>query len=179
VLLGFSHGVFSNQFYQMPWRVSLSSERPAFSQNRPRSWREQIQREGKWTVEELMTLVPNQLMAGIQNPAPPPADLERFRGGRRRKQLPDPNPVSAASLFGKIASRLTDQPPYLKPPDVSSSGPPSADYRASSYASQRFTSDGAAKPRVGRRRIVKPSACCIHSGICHSASRLLLGIVGK
>jgi len=35
----------------------------------------QIQREGKWMVEELMTLVPNQLMAGIQNPAPPPADL--------------------------------------------------------------------------------------------------------
>jgi NAD(P)-dependent dehydrogenase (short-subunit alcohol dehydrogenase family) len=35
----------------------------------------QIQREGKWTVEQLMTLVPNQLMAGIQNPAPPPDDL--------------------------------------------------------------------------------------------------------
>jgi hypothetical protein len=36
----------------------------------------QIQREGMWTVEELQQLVPNQLMAGIQNPAPPPADLE-------------------------------------------------------------------------------------------------------
>ena len=36
----------------------------------------QIQREGKWTVEELVTLVPNSLMAGIQNPAPPPAGLE-------------------------------------------------------------------------------------------------------
>ena len=36
----------------------------------------QIQREGAWTVEELATLVPNSLMAGIQNPAPPPADLE-------------------------------------------------------------------------------------------------------
>jgi hypothetical protein len=71
----------------MPWRVSLSSERPAFSQNRPRSWREQIQREGKWTVEELMTLVPNQLMAGIQNPAPPPADLE----------IPGRAPAQAAS----------------------------------------------------------------------------------
>jgi NAD(P)-dependent dehydrogenase (short-subunit alcohol dehydrogenase family) len=36
----------------------------------------QIQREGTWTVEELVQLVPNQLMAGIQNPAPPPPDLE-------------------------------------------------------------------------------------------------------
>jgi NAD(P)-dependent dehydrogenase (short-subunit alcohol dehydrogenase family) len=36
----------------------------------------EIQRQGKWTVEELQTLVPNQLMAGIQNPAPPPRDLE-------------------------------------------------------------------------------------------------------
>jgi NAD(P)-dependent dehydrogenase (short-subunit alcohol dehydrogenase family) len=35
----------------------------------------QIQRDGKWSVEELQTLVPNQLMAGIQNPAPPPDDL--------------------------------------------------------------------------------------------------------
>ena len=35
----------------------------------------QITKDGKWTVEELMTLVPNQLMAGIQNPAPPPDDL--------------------------------------------------------------------------------------------------------
>jgi len=35
----------------------------------------QIQREGKWTVEELSMLVPNQLMAGLQNPAPPPDDL--------------------------------------------------------------------------------------------------------
>jgi NAD(P)-dependent dehydrogenase (short-subunit alcohol dehydrogenase family) len=36
----------------------------------------QIQREGTWTAEELVSLVPNSLMAGIQNPAPPPADLE-------------------------------------------------------------------------------------------------------
>jgi NAD(P)-dependent dehydrogenase (short-subunit alcohol dehydrogenase family) len=35
----------------------------------------QIQREGKWTVEELAMLVPNQLIAGLQNPAPPPDDL--------------------------------------------------------------------------------------------------------
>jgi NAD(P)-dependent dehydrogenase (short-subunit alcohol dehydrogenase family) len=47
----------------------------------------QIQREGKWTVEELMTLVPNQLMAGIQNPAPPPSDLE----------IPGRAPAQAAS----------------------------------------------------------------------------------
>jgi NAD(P)-dependent dehydrogenase (short-subunit alcohol dehydrogenase family) len=47
----------------------------------------QIQREGKWTVEELATLVPNQLMAGIQNPAPPPADLE----------IPGRAPAQAAS----------------------------------------------------------------------------------
>jgi NAD(P)-dependent dehydrogenase (short-subunit alcohol dehydrogenase family) len=32
--------------------------------------------EGKWTVEELQYLAPNQLLAGVQNPAPPPADLE-------------------------------------------------------------------------------------------------------
>ena len=32
--------------------------------------------EGKWTVEELQYLAPNQLLAGIQNPAPPPPDLE-------------------------------------------------------------------------------------------------------
>ena len=47
----------------------------------------QIQREGKWTVEELATLVPNQLMAGIQNPAPPPSDLE----------IPGRAPAQAAS----------------------------------------------------------------------------------
>ena len=44
----------------------------------------QIQREGKWTVEELVTLVPNSLMAGIQNPAPPPAGT-RYRVVRRRR----------------------------------------------------------------------------------------------
>jgi NAD(P)-dependent dehydrogenase (short-subunit alcohol dehydrogenase family) len=32
--------------------------------------------EGKWTVEELQYLAPNSLLAGIQNPAPPPAELE-------------------------------------------------------------------------------------------------------
>jgi len=32
--------------------------------------------DGKWTVEELRYLAPNQLLAGVQNPAPPPPDLE-------------------------------------------------------------------------------------------------------
>jgi len=36
----------------------------------------QITKDGKWTVEELQFLAPNQLLAGVQNPAPPPADLE-------------------------------------------------------------------------------------------------------
>jgi NAD(P)-dependent dehydrogenase (short-subunit alcohol dehydrogenase family) len=36
----------------------------------------QIQKDGKWTVEELQFLAPNSLLAGIPNPAPPPPDLE-------------------------------------------------------------------------------------------------------
>jgi NAD(P)-dependent dehydrogenase (short-subunit alcohol dehydrogenase family) len=35
-----------------------------------------IQKDGRWTVEELAALVPNQLMHGILNPAPPPPDLD-------------------------------------------------------------------------------------------------------
>ena len=35
-----------------------------------------IEKDGKWTLAELAALVPNQLMAGIPNPAPPPADLD-------------------------------------------------------------------------------------------------------
>ena len=35
-----------------------------------------IEKDGKWTLKELAALVPNQLMAGIPNPAPPPPDLE-------------------------------------------------------------------------------------------------------
>ncbi|MEX1193754.1 MAG: SDR family oxidoreductase [Dehalococcoidia bacterium] len=35
-----------------------------------------IEKDGKWTLQELAALVPNQLMAGIMNPAPPPADLD-------------------------------------------------------------------------------------------------------
>ena len=36
----------------------------------------QITKDGKWTIEELVNLVPNLLLAGVQNPAPPPAELE-------------------------------------------------------------------------------------------------------
>jgi NAD(P)-dependent dehydrogenase (short-subunit alcohol dehydrogenase family) len=35
-----------------------------------------IEKNGKWTIQELIELVPNQLMHGIMNPAPPPADLD-------------------------------------------------------------------------------------------------------
>jgi NAD(P)-dependent dehydrogenase (short-subunit alcohol dehydrogenase family) len=35
-----------------------------------------IEKDGKWTLKELAALVPNQLMAGIPNPAPPPRDLD-------------------------------------------------------------------------------------------------------
>jgi NAD(P)-dependent dehydrogenase (short-subunit alcohol dehydrogenase family) len=36
----------------------------------------QITKEGKWTIDELVNMVPNLLLAGVQNPAPPPPDLE-------------------------------------------------------------------------------------------------------
>ncbi len=35
-----------------------------------------IAKPGKWTVDELRVLVPSQLMQGLRNPAPPPADLD-------------------------------------------------------------------------------------------------------
>jgi len=35
-----------------------------------------IEKDGRWTLEELASLMPNQLMAGIPNPAPPPKDLD-------------------------------------------------------------------------------------------------------
>ena len=35
----------------------------------------QINKMGKWTLDELRMLVPAQLMAGVVNPAPPPAEL--------------------------------------------------------------------------------------------------------
>jgi len=36
----------------------------------------QLTKDGKWTLAELASLVPTQLMAGVANPAPPPDDLE-------------------------------------------------------------------------------------------------------
>ena len=36
----------------------------------------QIQKDGKWTAEELQFLAPNFLLSAVQNPAPPPPDLE-------------------------------------------------------------------------------------------------------
>ena len=36
----------------------------------------QIARDGKWELEELVSLVPSHLMAGVENPAPPPPDLD-------------------------------------------------------------------------------------------------------
>src|SRR5438093_2547385 len=47
----------------------------------------QIEKDGQWAPEELLALVPNQLLAGIPNPAPPPPDLE----------IPGRAPVQAAS----------------------------------------------------------------------------------
>jgi NAD(P)-dependent dehydrogenase (short-subunit alcohol dehydrogenase family) len=35
-----------------------------------------IYKHGRWTLDELRMVVPTQLMAGIQNPAPPAADLQ-------------------------------------------------------------------------------------------------------
>ena len=35
-----------------------------------------IQKDGMWTLDELVSIVPGQLMHGILNPAPPPADLD-------------------------------------------------------------------------------------------------------
>ncbi|OGO48007.1 MAG: 3-hydroxyacyl-CoA dehydrogenase [Chloroflexi bacterium RBG_16_64_32] len=36
----------------------------------------QITKGGKWDLEELVSLVPSHLMAGLENPAPPPRDLD-------------------------------------------------------------------------------------------------------
>jgi NAD(P)-dependent dehydrogenase (short-subunit alcohol dehydrogenase family) len=35
-----------------------------------------IQKDGMWTLDELVSMVPGNLMHGILNPAPPPADLD-------------------------------------------------------------------------------------------------------
>jgi NAD(P)-dependent dehydrogenase (short-subunit alcohol dehydrogenase family) len=44
---------------------------------------------GMWTLDELATAVPGQLMAGVSNPAPPPPDLE-VRGREARQAAPSP-----------------------------------------------------------------------------------------
>ena len=36
----------------------------------------QITKDGKWELAELISLVPGQLLSGVQNPAPPPPDLD-------------------------------------------------------------------------------------------------------
>ena len=47
--------------------VSLASEETAIRQ---------ITKDGKWELPELISLVPAQLMFGVENPAPPPPDLD-------------------------------------------------------------------------------------------------------
>jgi NAD(P)-dependent dehydrogenase (short-subunit alcohol dehydrogenase family) len=47
--------------------VSLASEETAVRQ---------ITKDGKWELPELVSLVPAQLMFGVENPAPPPPDLD-------------------------------------------------------------------------------------------------------
>jgi NAD(P)-dependent dehydrogenase (short-subunit alcohol dehydrogenase family) len=54
-------------FYVAGGAISLAHEETAVRE---------MHKDGRWTVEELAALVPNQLMTGIQNPAPPPDDLE-------------------------------------------------------------------------------------------------------
>ena len=53
-------------FYVAGGRVSLAHEETAMRQ---------ISKQGMWTIDELREMVPSQLMYGLQNPAPPPADL--------------------------------------------------------------------------------------------------------
>ena len=36
----------------------------------------QLAKDGKWTLAELASLIPSQLMTGVPNPAPPPDDLD-------------------------------------------------------------------------------------------------------
>ena len=47
--------------------VSLAAEETAVRQ---------ITKDGKWELAELTSLVPAQLMFGVENPAPPPPDLD-------------------------------------------------------------------------------------------------------
>jgi len=54
-------------FYVAGGRISLAHEEAAYRQ---------IQKNGMWTIDELRELVPSQLTNGVQNPAPPPPDLD-------------------------------------------------------------------------------------------------------
>jgi len=67
----------------------------------------QITKDGKWELAELVSLVPTQLLSGVENPAPPPPDLDlpgRPHTGRRQRHTwaggPEPRryrPTSCAS----------------------------------------------------------------------------------
>jgi NAD(P)-dependent dehydrogenase (short-subunit alcohol dehydrogenase family) len=54
-------------FYVAGGTVSLAAEEMPLRQ---------IQKDGRWEIPELAALVPNTLMAGVENPAPPPPDLD-------------------------------------------------------------------------------------------------------
>ncbi len=54
-------------FYVAGGRVSLAHEETPVRQ---------VIKNGMWTIDELREMVPSQLMYGMQNPAPPPADLD-------------------------------------------------------------------------------------------------------
>ena len=54
-------------FYVAGGRISLAHEETAMRQ---------ITKNGMWTIDELRELVPSQLLYGMQNPAPPPPDLD-------------------------------------------------------------------------------------------------------
>jgi NAD(P)-dependent dehydrogenase (short-subunit alcohol dehydrogenase family) len=54
-------------FYVAGGRISLAHEEVSMRQ---------INKQGMWTIDELKELVPSQLTYGLQNPAPPPPDLD-------------------------------------------------------------------------------------------------------
>jgi NAD(P)-dependent dehydrogenase (short-subunit alcohol dehydrogenase family) len=54
-------------FYVAGGRISLAHEETPMRQ---------IIKNGMWSIDELRELVPSQLMYGVQNPAPPPPDLD-------------------------------------------------------------------------------------------------------
>ncbi|HEY7802180.1 MAG TPA: SDR family NAD(P)-dependent oxidoreductase, partial [Dehalococcoidia bacterium] len=54
-------------FYVAGGRVSLAHEETPMRQ---------VIKNGMWTIDELREMVPSQLMYGMQNPAPPPSDLD-------------------------------------------------------------------------------------------------------